>query len=101
MRHDDLIYDVGMHKGEDTQYYLRKAFRVVAFEANPALVSECRARFAGELQSGRVSIVEGAIVPAAYREDRVAFFMNERKSVFGTIDAGWVQRNSRLGRRCQ
>ncbi len=26
---DDLIYDVGMHTGEDTEFYLRKGFRVV------------------------------------------------------------------------
>jgi FkbM family methyltransferase len=100
MRHDDLIYDVGMHKGEDTRYYLRKGFRVVAFEANPVLVSECRARFASEVQSGRLSIVGGAIVPAACREDSITFFVNERKSVFGTIDAEFVQRNLRSGMRC-
>lgn len=99
MRHGDLIYDVGMHKGEDTLYYLKKGFRVVAFEANPALVSECRARFASELQSGRVSIIEGAIVPAPYHEDSVTFFVDERKSVFGTIDSEWAQRNVRLGIR--
>ena len=30
-----LIYDVGAHKGEDTEYYLRKGFRVIAIEAMP------------------------------------------------------------------
>jgi 16S rRNA A1518/A1519 N6-dimethyltransferase RsmA/KsgA/DIM1 with predicted DNA glycosylase/AP lyase activity len=34
-KHKDLIYDVGMHHGEDTEFYLRKGFRVVAFEADP------------------------------------------------------------------
>jgi FkbM family methyltransferase len=101
MRHEDLIYDVGMHKGEDTRYYLRKGFRVVAFEANPVLVSECRARFASEVHSGRLSIVQGAIVPAAYHDHSVTFFMNERKSVFGTIDAEFAQRYLRLGTRCR
>jgi FkbM family methyltransferase len=89
-----------MHKGEDTCYYLRKGFRVVAFEANPVLVSECRARFASELQSGRLSIVEGAIVPATCHDDSVIFLMDERKSVLGTIDPAFAQRNLRLGRRC-
>ena len=95
MRQDDLIYDVGMHKGEDTRYYLRKGFRVVAFEANPVLVSECRARFAAELQSGRLSIVEGALAPAAWQGDSITFFVNQRKSVFGTIDPDFAQRNPR------
>ena len=38
-KHKDLIYDVGMHKGEDTEFYLRKGFRVIAIEADPDLVS--------------------------------------------------------------
>lgn len=91
------IYDVGMHKGEDTCYYLKKGFRVLAFEANPVLVWECSARFASELQSGRLSIVEGAIVPAGCHDVNVTFFINERKSVSGTIDPEFAQRNLRLG----
>lgn len=26
-KHKDLVYDIGMHKGEDTEFYLRKGFR--------------------------------------------------------------------------
>ena len=29
-KYDDLIYDVGMHQAEDTEFYLHKGFRVVA-----------------------------------------------------------------------
>ncbi len=36
-KYDDLIYDVGMHKGEDADYYLKKGFRVIGFEAIPEL----------------------------------------------------------------
>lgn len=46
---EDLIYDVGFNRGEDTAYYLRKGYRVVAFEANPDLVQEGAARFEREL----------------------------------------------------
>jgi len=44
----DLIYDVGVHQGEDTDFYLKKGFRVVGIEANAALcksVGERSARF--------------------------------------------------------
>ena len=61
-KHLDLIYDVGMHKGEDTDFYLRKGFRVVAFEADPDLTGYCRKRFKEFLDSGQLKIVEGAIV---------------------------------------
>ena len=30
-KHQDLIYDVGFQHGEDTAFYLKKGFRVVAF----------------------------------------------------------------------
>ena len=30
--HEDLIYDIGVHVGEDTDYYLRKGFRVVGID---------------------------------------------------------------------
>ena len=42
---EDLIYDVGMHDGDDTAYYLDKGFQVVAVEANPVLVQSGRERF--------------------------------------------------------
>ena len=41
-KHKDLVYDVGMHKGEDTEFYLRKGFRVIAFEADPDLAHSGR-----------------------------------------------------------
>ena len=36
----DLIMDVGMHRGEDAEFYLKKGFRVVGVEANPELVAD-------------------------------------------------------------
>jgi FkbM family methyltransferase len=99
-RQPDLIFDVGMHRGQDTAFYLGKGFRVVAFEANPGLAELGRARFASELAEGRLTIVEGAIVdpdsPAA-REGRVTFYLNQDKDIWGTVDPGWAQRNARLG----
>jgi len=37
-----LIIDVGMHKGYDTEFYLRKGFRVVAVEAARTYVRQSR-----------------------------------------------------------
>ena len=44
---EDLIFDVGLHKGEDAAYYLRKGFRVVGIDANPDLIEWNKKRFAG------------------------------------------------------
>ncbi|HMS73221.1 MAG TPA: FkbM family methyltransferase, partial [Baekduia sp.] len=58
---DELIIDVGMHTGQDTANYLAKGFRVVAVEADPALVEAANHRFAGEMADGRLRIVHGAV----------------------------------------
>ena len=91
----ELVYDVGLHRGEDTAYYLKKGFRVVAFEANPELVVHCRRRFSDEIDSGRLCIVEGAIAPASVGR-KVTFYQNPM-SIWGTIDDSWVTRNEKIG----
>lgn len=94
---NDLVYDVGMHKGEDSDFYLRKGFRVIGFEADPALAAYCRSRFAEEIQQGRLTVVEGAIVDRAQTGGSVKFYKNERNDVWGTVDGGWAKRNESLG----
>lgn len=99
-KHSDLIFDVGMHKGEDTDYYLKKGFNVVAFEANPELVKFCKERFAEEIQKGKLKIIEGAIidgVPDERSGKTVKFFRNKDVSVWGTVDESWAKRNEILG----
>lgn len=96
VKHADLIYDVGMHRGEDTDFYLRKGFRVVAFEADPELVAINRARFSEALAASRLVIVEGAIVDGSSPE-KVDFYKSIGNSEWGTIDAGWARRNENLG----
>src|SRR5687768_9038758 len=94
-RHD-LIFDVGMHRGEDTEFYLRKGFRVLAFEANPALVESATRRFRYFIDGGQLKIVAGAIVdPELLRTGQrtVNFYRNDRLSVFGTVDPTWASRN--------
>lgn len=85
----DLVYDIGMHRGEDTAYYLAKGYRVVAVEANPELVRECRERFAEPLEDGSLTIVEGAI--AEGDGDEATFYVDSN-SLWGSVDPGWVER---------
>jgi FkbM family methyltransferase len=55
---DDLIIDVGAHQGLDSEFYLRKGFRVVAIEANPRHVSTLRTRLASYIQSRRLVVLD-------------------------------------------
>jgi hypothetical protein len=53
----DLVYDVGMHNGDDTAFYLHQGFRVLAIDANPRAVDAAKRRFRSELTSGRLTIL--------------------------------------------
>jgi 16S rRNA A1518/A1519 N6-dimethyltransferase RsmA/KsgA/DIM1 with predicted DNA glycosylase/AP lyase activity len=57
----DLIYDVGMRCGEDTEYYLEGGFRVLAIEADPYLVNRARQRFSREIETRQLTILNVGI----------------------------------------
>jgi len=89
-----------LHKGEDAEFYLRKGFSVIAFEADPQLIAGCRKRLKQFLDSGQLTIVEGAIVePELIRsgQKKVRFYRNTGNSVWGTVNADWAKRNVELG----
>jgi FkbM family methyltransferase len=103
-KHDHVVFDVGMHRGEDTDYYLKKGFCVVAFEADPGLVDHCRSRFSDALHSGRLVIVEGAIVSSHQlrsRKPTIDFYRNLDTSEWGTLCESWASRNAKLGTRSE
>lgn len=89
-----------MHKGEDTAYYLKKGFDVIAFEADPELIAHCRMKFANEIDTKRLIIIEGAIVDFQNKSPvpkTVKFFKNTDVSVWGTVMKNWATRNEILG----
>ena len=96
-KHRDLVYDIGLHKGEDSLFYLLKGFRVVAIEADPDLVGHCQERLADFVNQGRLTIVHGAIVDpgVAAADGKVTFFKNDENSVWGTVCEDWAARNAR------
>ncbi|SHM85954.1 FkbM family methyltransferase [Bradyrhizobium lablabi] len=88
-----LIFDIGCHIGEDSEFYLKKGFHVVAVEANPALCVILRKRFVKEIIEGRFVLVEKAI---AERDGQVEFFVN-KASIWGTIRSHMAERNAAAG----
>jgi FkbM family methyltransferase len=87
-----LIFDVGLHNGEDTEFYLKKGFRVVGIEADPVLAEGCRKRFASAVASGQLIIVNKAVGPEA---SRGTFYRNKLHSHLGTLDKDYAERNVR------
>lgn len=100
-KYDNLIFDVGMHQAEDTEFYLQKGFRVVAVEADPDLASQSRIRLAEFITSGQLVIVEGAIIDMDVAENKsrkkIYFYKNDNMSVLGTVNLNWAERNKELG----
>jgi FkbM family methyltransferase len=89
-----LIYDVGGHLGEDTDFYLKKGFKVVAIEANPVLAEKLRKRFQSNLSDGSLTLIDSAI---AEDTGEVDFYINQSFSIWGTIRPTWAERNAALG----
>ena len=52
----NLVFDIGMHNGDDSFYYLARGYRVVAVEANPIMCAMARERFAREISAGQLSV---------------------------------------------
>ncbi|GBE42694.1 hypothetical protein BMS3Bbin10_00757 [bacterium BMS3Bbin10] len=90
----NLIFDVGMHKGEDAEFYLKKGFDVVAFEAHPDLIASARASLARFTDEKRLRIVEGAITPDP-GADFIVFYQYADRTKWGTIEPEVVQSSAK------
>jgi FkbM family methyltransferase len=80
----DLIYDVGMYNGDDTEYYLAKGFRVVAVEANPQAVKQTTQRFKQEVATGKVVILP---IGVSDREGSLPFYISKANPEWNSFDS--------------
>jgi FkbM family methyltransferase len=56
-KQDNLIFDLGLNDGSDTDFYLRKGFRVVAVEANPLLYAAALEKFADAIADNSLTLL--------------------------------------------
>lgn len=94
-----LVYDIGMHRGQDTAYYLKRGFRVIGIEADPEHAAYCRNLFSEAITANRLVVLEGAI--SGDSAPRVLFHKNLENSHWGTVDPAWVKRNQLRGTHYQ
>ena len=85
-----LIYDLGMHDGADTAFYLHKGYRVLAIEANPTLCERARTKFADAIADGRLTILDLAVSDT---DGEATFYINLDDDHWSSLDPAWGTRN--------
>jgi len=90
----DLIYDVGAHKGEDTGFYLKKGFSVIAIDASPQLCAALSQRFLDYIQQDQLTIINIAVAQQLWTVD---FYIDQKNSIWGTTKSNRVARNKWIG----
>ncbi|HLO88890.1 MAG TPA: FkbM family methyltransferase [Nostocaceae cyanobacterium] len=90
----NLIIDVGVHLGEDTEFYLKKGFRVIGIEAHPQLYETTKKRLKPYIDDGQLQLLNLAIAP---QDGEITFYANSDISVWGTTSPDWVKRNEAFG----
>jgi FkbM family methyltransferase len=92
----DLIIDVGMYKGADTDFYLRKGFKVVAVEANPDLARAAEERFAPQIADGSLKVLNVAIAEA---RGVARFAISDEAPYWSSMVPEFIARNEATGVR--
>lgn len=78
---NNLIIDVGVHTGQDTEFYLKKGFKVVGIEAHPDIYESTKERLNSYIEKGQLTLLNIAVSP---QDAPVTFYANLDKSFWGT-----------------
>ena len=92
----DLIYDLGCNDGEDTDFYLRKGFRVLAIDADALLSDHVRRRFSRYIADGRLKVIQGLISDS--KSETAPFFKFEECRGWNTADPVLKRNHEAAGR---
>jgi FkbM family methyltransferase len=84
---ENLIYDVGMHNGDDTAYYLARGFRVIAIEADRHLAEQTSRRFEREIKAEKLIILNVGI---SDQDGASPFYISDSHPEWNTFDASVV-----------
>ena len=83
-----IIVDVGLHLGEDAEYYARRGYTVIGYEANPDLCEIA----AKKLEGLDVEIKNAAVSDTP--DSEVTFFVNTKIPVWSSLDRTLGERGS-------
>jgi FkbM family methyltransferase len=86
----DLIYDIGLHRGLDSKFYMQKGFRVIGIEASSPLCMLVRQAHPDEILQGQLTILERALHRRS--DEMVSFFINPEKDDWGSLERGSAEK---------
>lgn len=92
-----LIFDLGMHHGQDTLFYLEKGFNVIALECNPDLIAKATNSFASHIADKRLQIVNRALWD--HDDGHVDFFINPEKDDWSSVYQYWAEKGGHASRK--
>lgn len=78
----NLIFDLGFHNGDDTAFYLHRGYKVVAVEADPALIEDGMKKFTDAMVSGNLILLNKAI---SDKKGSVDFYVNPLHSNLNSL----------------
>ncbi len=79
-----VIYDFGMNNGDDVEYYLLKARRVVGVEANTSLCEFVEQRYESEIASGRLTVLNVALAEQE-SDAAISFYLHKTNHVLSQL----------------
>lgn len=80
---DDLIFDIGMNNGDDTDFYLKKGYRVISIEAIPTLCALAAERFKEFIDCGQLVICNMGV---SLIRGELSFFINHNHNEWSSFD---------------
>lgn len=84
----DLVYDIGLHDGKDTDYYLHKGYKVIAVDANPVMIKRAEKHYSSAIKSGQLQLLNIAISDV---EAELSFTISEEDQ-FSSLDEAAAKR---------
>ena len=83
-----LIFDLGFYNGDDSDFYLKKGFNVVAVEANPYLVKDGTRRFQKQIEEEKLILIDKVI---SANKGRQKFYIHPNKPDWSSCNKGLAE----------
>lgn len=93
MKSNTVIFDIGMHKGQDSQFYLKQGYKVIAVEANPILAKKNSIKFKDYIEREQL-IIEN--VGMADKKGILPFYINHSLSEWSSFNKEYGSRRGKF-----